>query len=247
MDAALVAGCALGGLAAGAVLDSLTGRIVASPAHVDAPEPAYVGGPAAPAPAPAPPAPRVPPAGEVVGSALATGAVFALLALRLGAAHQLAAYCALGAGLVALSVVDVRAGIIPRSILYPTLAVTALGLVAASGLDHRWRPLLDGAIGGGVCFAVFFALWWFTPRGIGYGDVRLAGTMGVALGWIGFGELYVGFLVAFALGALWGIVVMAVKGSGRRTRFAFGPALSAGALVAVAWGQWAVQLWLHHR
>jgi leader peptidase (prepilin peptidase)/N-methyltransferase len=246
MDAVLVTGCAAGGLAAGAVLDSLTGRIVRAPEPVAVLEPAYAGAPA-PEQAPLPPAPvRVAGAGEIALSALLTGGFFALLAFRLGPTHDLVAYCALAAGLVALSVVDARAGIVPRSILYPTLAATAVGFVAASALDHHWRPLLQAAVGGSACFAVFFALWWFFPRGLGFGDVRLAGVIGAALGWIGYGELYVGFLVAFLVGALSGVVVMAVRGTGRRTKFAFGPALSVGTAFGILWGPWAVHLWLHH-
>lgn len=248
MDAVLVTGCTVGGLAVGAVLDSLTGRIVPAPEPAAVAEPAYAG---APAPPPAPPqsvAPvaRVPSATEVALSAVLTGGLFALLAVRLGSAHQLVGYCALMAGLVAVSIVDARVGIVPRSILYPTFAACAVGLVAAGALDHRWRPVANGAIGGVGCFAVFFALWWFYPRGIGYGDVRLAGVMGAALGWIGFGELYIGFLAAFVVGAVIGVAVMAVRGTGRRTRFAFAPALSAGAAFGVLWGPWAVRLWLHH-
>jgi leader peptidase (prepilin peptidase)/N-methyltransferase len=190
---------------------------------------------------------RSPGAAELAVSALVTGAVFALLAIRLGAVPALAAYCALFAGLAAASVVDARLGIVPRSILYPTFAAMAVGLAAASAVDSHWRALGEAAIGGAAAFAVFFALWWFFPRGLGYGDVRLAGVMGAALGWIGFGEIYVGFLAAFVTGTVVGLVVMASQGTGRKTRFAFGPALGIGAAFGVLWGPWAVHLWLAHR
>jgi leader peptidase (prepilin peptidase)/N-methyltransferase len=252
VNVVLIAGCAAGGLVIGGFLDLLTGRIV-RPLE---PAIASAGGPTSAPAQPGPPVvpathldapPRTPGASELAVSALVTGAVFALLAIRLGAVPALAAYCALFAGLAAASVVDARLGIVPRSILYPTFAAMAVGLAAASAVDSHWRPLGEAAIGGAAAFAVFFALWWFFPRGLGYGDVRLAGVMGAGLGWIGFGEIYVGFLAGFLAGTVVGLAVMARQGTGRKTRFAFGPALSIGAAFGVLWGPWAVHLWLAHR
>lgn len=253
MNVALVTGCAAAGLVAGGFLDSLTGRIVRPPEPI--PDPG-TGGPVAPqpvsevglvvaAPGPVVVASRTPRAGELATSAAVTGAAFALLALRLGAVPALAAYCALLTGLVAVSVVDIRLGIVPRSVLYPTFGAMTAGLVAASAVDRHWGQLGRSAIGGAAAFAVFFALWWFFPRGLGYGDVRLAGVIGAALGWIGFGELYLGFLAGFAIGAVVGVALMVGRGTGRKTRLPFGPPLAAGAAIGVLWGHWAVHLWLH--
>jgi leader peptidase (prepilin peptidase)/N-methyltransferase len=241
VNLALVAGCSAGGLVIGGVLDSLSGRIVRAPDPETPTAEAVTQGSVATAVAT-----RVPSAVEVAGSALLTAVAFGLAAGRLGALPALAAYCALFAGLVALSVVDARIGIVPRSVLFPTFAATAVGLVAASGVDHRWGSLAHAALGGAIAFAVFFALWWFFPRGLGYGDVRLAGVMGAGLAWIGFGELYVGFLTAFAVGAAVGVTLMVRNGTGRKTRLPFGPPLAIGAAFGVLWGAWAVHVWLHH-
>lgn len=254
MNAALVVGCAAGGVLVGAVLDSLSGRIVRPP-EVTQPEIDGAADDPLAAPAHLPVttaitapvvATRVPGRRELGASALMTGLAFGLLAVRLGAVPALAAYCALMAGLVAVSVVDARIGIVPRAVLYPSFAAMAVGLLAASAVDSRWRPLGNAAIGGAAAFAVFFALWWFFPRGLGYGDVRLAGVLGTALGWIGFGEIYVGFLVGCACGAVLGVVLMVGRGTGRKTRLPFGPPLALGCAFGVLWGPWAVHLWLHH-
>ena len=254
MNVALVAGCGAAGLVAGGFLDSLTGRIVrppepaptdhqTGPGHPRSPH-AYEAGAATPVQVIV--APRAAGTIELIGSGIVTGAAFALLAIRLGAVPPLAAYCALLLGLVAISVVDVRLGIVARSVLYPTFGAMAAGLVSAAAADGRWRALGAAGIGGAGAFAVFFALWWFFPRGLGYGDVLLAGVMGAALGWSGFGELYGGFLVAFVAGTVVGVVLMARQGAGRKTRFAFGPSLTVGAAFGVLWGPWAVHIWLHH-
>ncbi len=256
MDAVVVAGSFVGGSVAGAVLCTLTGRIV-RPAP---PEPA----PSEPAPPdPAPPDPaaergavatvapgavavRVPPKLELAVSALLTGLWFALAAIRIGDVPALGAYCALGVGLVAASVVDARDGIVPRVIVFPTLAVAGGALVAASVAAAHEQPLLDAAIGGAIAFCVFFTLWWCFPRGLGYGDVRLAGLIGVALSWLGFGELYVGFLFAFVAGTVLGVALMVLQGTGRKTTLPFAPPLALGAAFGCFFGAWALHLWLPH-
>jgi leader peptidase (prepilin peptidase) / N-methyltransferase len=255
VDLALVVGCGLGGAVAGGALDTLTGRIVrpAPAAHGDGtsesdPERGSTG--AVPAPVPATsaafPRARVAPASEVVLSAALTALTFGVSAARLGAVPVLAGVCALLGGLIASSVVDVRLGILPRSIVYPTLGALAVGLLGAAAVDHQWRSLLHAGIGGVGSFVVFFGLWWVYPKGIGLGDVRVAGLMGAGLAWFGFGQLYVGFLAAFGIGAVVGLALMLRHGTGRKTRLAFGPALCAGTAIGIWWGAWIVHLWLHH-
>ena len=168
--------------------------------------------------------------------AVATAAVLAGFAVRLGTDTALAPYAVLAIGLVAMSAVDLERFIIPNRILYPTLALFAPLLVVASAADHRWGSLGRAAITGAVLFAAFFAVHLAVPRGMGFGDVRLAGLLGLATGWFGYGHAFVGFFAAFVLGAVIGIGVMAVTGGGRKTRIPFGPFLAAGAVVAVVWG-----------
>jgi leader peptidase (prepilin peptidase) / N-methyltransferase len=143
---------------------------------------------------------------------------------------------------VAVSITDLRTGLVPRRLLYPAALVVVGALVAASGAEGTWRPTLDGLIGGAVAFFVFAAIWWIYPKGLGFGDVRLAGLCGLALGYLGFRQLYLGFLAAFVLGAVAGLAVLAVRG---RRRFPFAPALAAGTMFGVLWGGWLGNLWLH--
>lgn len=189
-----------------------------------------------------PAAPRSVPKSEIAMVTVVTAAACALAAVRLGAVPSLAAYCALFGGLVAVSVADLRSGLVPRRILYPALGLVAVGLAAASADVGEWRPLLDAAIGAAVAFAVFYAIWWIYPKGLGFGDVRLAALCGLGLGFLGFRQLYVGFLAAFLFGALGGLFVLARRGA---RRFPFAPALAAGTAFGVLWGGWLGNLWLH--
>jgi leader peptidase (prepilin peptidase)/N-methyltransferase len=192
---------------------------------------------------PEPPAP--PRALERVGVAALTALLFGGAAARLGAVPVLAPACVLFAGLVAVSVCDIRVGLVPRKFVYPTLVLTAVGLLAASAVTSHWHPLLDAAIGAVAGFGVFFAIWFVAPRAMGFGDVRLAGLVGLSLGWLGLGAVYMGFLAAFIAGSVIGLVKMTVQHTGRKTVLPFGPALAVGGVVGVLWGPYLSNLWFH--
>ena len=88
-----------------------------------------------------------------------------------------------------------------------------------------------------VAYGSFFLLWWIHPRGLGYGDVRLSGVLGLALGYLGWGELVTGLYAGFLLGGVGGGLLTMLKVLGRRA-FPFGPFMVLGALAGVVWGPW---------
>ncbi|HXX91690.1 MAG TPA: A24 family peptidase [Acidimicrobiales bacterium] len=179
--------------------------------------------------------------------AIVTAVVFGALAWRFGAQPALAAYVVFAAGLIAISAVDLEHMRIPNRILYPTLLSTAVLLTVASAVDDRWGSLARGAIAGAAGFGAFFVVHLVVPKGMGFGDVRLAGLVGLGAGWLGLGHGFVAFATAFLLGAFIGLGVMIATGGGRKTKIPFGPFLAAGALVAVLWGgPVAAGLFHHH-
>jgi leader peptidase (prepilin peptidase) / N-methyltransferase len=177
-----------------------------------------------------------------VAAALVLGA----FAVRFGADVALAPYAVLGLALVAISAVDLERYIIPNRMVYPTLALVAPLLVLSSAVDHHWGSLARAAIAGAAAFVAFFVVHLIAPKGMGFGDVRLAGVLGLATGWLGLGHAFVGFFAGFVLGAVLGLLVVAVKGGGRKTRIPFGPFLAAGAVVAVVWGNPLANALFHH-
>ena len=250
----VVAACAIGGGLSGPLVDLAARRVPRAPAPgAEIPGPSMPTSPAAPTPPAAPAAPAVVATVArrtfpdlVVGEALVVAAVMAvvcgLAAVRVGAVPQLAATCVLAAGLVAVSVTDLRTGLVPRRLLYPTLVVEAVALAAASASLDDWRRMLTAVVGGGVTFVLFGAVWWISPKAMGFGDVRLAGLCGGALGWLGFAPLYLGFLAACVGGALMGLVLLVLRGT---HRLPFAPALAVGTMFGVLWGGWLGDLWLH--
>ena len=249
MNTPLVLGCGLGGAAIGSALGVLAARVPSpAPAAVTADAvAASEGGIAATAPVAAEDvsgAVRRAAAPDAVAAGVVTAGLLALAADHFGAVPALAAYCVLFAGLVAVSVVDLRVGLVPRTFLYPVAALLGVALVAASAVAGDWHALGEAVIGAAIAFAVFFVVWFLYPRGLGFGDVRLAAAIGLGLGWLGLLHLYVGFLVGFLAGVLFGLVVMARRGSGRKTRIPFATALALGAVVGVIWGGQIINAWL---
>ncbi len=87
-----------------------------------------------------------------------------------------------------------------------------------------------------VAFAAFFLLWFIYPRGMGFGDVRLSGVLGLALGYLGWSEWGVGLYGGFLLGAVIGGVLSLLKVVDRKG-YPFGPFMLVGALLGVLVGQ----------
>ena len=106
----------------------------------------------------------------------------------------------------------------------------------ASAVDDRWGSLARAAIAGAAAFAAFLVVHWPCPTA--WASVTCACRRArlrhrMARAWATPSS---GFLAAFVLGALVGVVAMAVSGAGRKTRIPFGPFLAAGAVLTVLWG-----------
>jgi leader peptidase (prepilin peptidase)/N-methyltransferase len=171
---------------------------------------------------------------EFLTAALCVGAVLA---------GEGTAQTALGIGLILLVVpialIDLETRLIPNRLTLPG-AVLALALGLA--LDPSGEPgrLIAGVAAGG--FLLLAALAY--PGGMGMGDVKLAGMMGLFLGSAVAPALFIALLSGTAVGA----VVIARKGAraGRKTAVPFGPFLALGAIVAVFAGQPLVHVYVNH-
>jgi leader peptidase (prepilin peptidase) / N-methyltransferase len=107
--------------------------------------------------------------------------------------------------------------------------------VLASALSVDWDSLLRAFMGWVVAGGLFVLLWFIYPKGMGYGDVRLSGVLGIALGWLGWAELLVGVYSGFLLGAFGGGLLALLRIVDRK-RYPFGPFMLAGAVVGVLLG-----------
>jgi leader peptidase (prepilin peptidase)/N-methyltransferase len=165
-----------------------------------------------------------------------TIALFVGLALRYHDSWVLPAFLAVAAGLVALSAIDLAHFLLPNRIVYP-LAVVTLALLTLGALgDGDWGALGRALLGGLAGMLTLGVLHVVSPRSMGFGDVKLAFVLGLALGWLGWGELVLGLFCGFLAGALVGVALIVLRRRGRKDHLPFGPFLAFGTLVVLLWG-----------
>mgnify|MGYP003602968185 CR=1 FL=1 len=168
---------------------------------------------------------------------LTTGLLFVLMTWNFGLTWELPAYLYFAAVGVALALIDLDTRRLPNVIVLPSYVVAGLLLLLPAIVDGRWNDYLNAWLGALALFAFYFLLAFVYPAGMGFGDVKLAGVLGLYLGWLGWGPLIVGAFLGFLLGALVGGGLMLAKRAGRKTAIPFGPFMIAGALIAVVFGQ----------
>jgi len=185
---------------------------------------------------------------------LLTGIAFAAVALRfapwealerpslaaIGPVAETLAFAVLAAVGIALAWIDIDTQRLPDAIVLPSYAVVGLLLAAAAAATAEWGSLLRAAAGAGILFGAYFAMAFACPAGRGLGDVKLAGLLGMALGWLGWGELAVGGFGAFLLGGAFALVLVALGRAGRGSGIPFGPWMLLASAVAVFAG---VPIW----
>ncbi|WP_333770488.1 A24 family peptidase [Streptomyces sp. IBSBF 2435] len=154
-----------------------------------------------------------------VGSAL----LCAGLAAATGPHPELVVWLALAPVWLTLALVDLRVFRLPDVLTLPAFAATAALLGAAALLpSHQgsWTRALLAAAAVGV---LYFLLFLINPSGMGFGDVKLAPTVALPLGWYGWGTVVAGTFAAFALGAVVGLALLLTGRATRKSPLPFGP------------------------
>ncbi|WP_030202222.1 A24 family peptidase [Streptomyces sp. NRRL S-87] len=173
---------------------------------------------------------------DPVRTAVLTAVVCGALAGAAGNVPEAAVWALLAPFAVLLALVDRAVHRLPDVVTLPLAAgaVALLGCAAlAPGAAGSWR---DGLLGGAALAAGYFVLFLINPDGMGFGDVKLALALGVALGWYGWGVLLVGAFLGFLYGGLYGLSLVLRGRAGRRTALPFGPFMAAGAFTGLLLG-----------
>jgi leader peptidase (prepilin peptidase)/N-methyltransferase len=166
-----------------------------------------------------------------------TGLLFAVMALRFGVDPELPAFLYLAAVGVALALIDIDVQRLPDSLTLPSIPVAAALLTVAAVTGDHPGALLRAGVGALALGGFYFVVWFAYPSGMGFGDVKLAPTLGAYLGWLGYGVLVTGAFLGFLFGGLFGIGLVLFKEGGRKTKVPFGPFMLLGTLTAVLVGQ----------
>lgn len=137
---------------------------------------------------------------------------------------------------VALTAIDIDVQRLPDVLVLPAYAIGALLFGAADLLRGDLTALGTAAAGAGGAFLLFLILRIVKPQGMGLGDVKLAGVIGLFLGQLGAAQLVVGIAAGFLLGGVFGVGLILTHRAGRASRIPFGPWMLAGAWVGVLGG-----------
>ncbi len=175
---------------------------------------------------------------------LATAGVFALITAHVGLDWDLPAFLYLAAIGVALTLIDLDVKRLPNAIVLPSYGVVAALLLVPAVAETAWWPYTRALVAMAVLYVVYLALALAYPGGMGFGDVKLAGVLGLYLGWVGWDALAVGVFAPFFLGALVSIVLILARRAGRKTQIPFGPYMIVGAFLALLWGRPLVEAYL---
>jgi leader peptidase (prepilin peptidase) / N-methyltransferase len=171
---------------------------------------------------------------------LGTGLLFALTAWLAGPTWILPALLYLAGISVALALIDIDTKRLPDAIVLPAYPVACALLALASwnpGGESDWPALVRAGIGAVVMFGIYFVTVLVYPAGMGFGDVKLAGVLGLYLGWFGWGALFVGWFAAFLLGGLFSIGLLVTGRARLKSGIPFGPWMLLGAGVGILVGQ----------
>jgi leader peptidase (prepilin peptidase)/N-methyltransferase len=168
---------------------------------------------------------------------LALGALWAFLAWRVGDAAGWAgipAYLLFAWLAVGLFWIDADVHRLPDGLVLPAYpAMLVLVVVATIGLGD-WGALVRALACMAGMYAVYLLLAVASPGSLGLGDVKLAGVIGLVLGWASVGTAVLGVLAGFLVGGLVAVVFLVGRRAGLRSHIAYGPSMLAGAFVALA-------------
>ncbi|MBI5871359.1 MAG: prepilin peptidase [Actinobacteria bacterium] len=175
---------------------------------------------------------------------LLTAVLWTLAGVEFGMSWELLPALLFVSSLVAIYYIDLDHYIIPNVIVLPVAVIGLAANIAISltGDDTvpSWQPWYAYLAAGLMSATFFFVVALLKPGGMGMGDVKLAGMMGFFLGEYTLVGLFLGFLI----GAITGVVLMAVGIKGRKSRIPFGPFLAIGAVIALFFGADILDFWM---
>lgn len=171
---------------------------------------------------------------------LVVSALFALGAARFADASGLvlAGYLLFFTAAVALCTIDLDVLRLPDAIVGGALALALPVVTVASVLDGGPERIRYALVGAGFYFAFLLVAHLAFPRGMGFGDVKLAALLGLHVGWLATSGVAAVMLVLYAmllgflLGSAVGVVLFAFRGGSRH--YPFGPFLIGSAIVVIS-------------
>ena len=166
-----------------------------------------------------------------------TGILFTFLYLRYGFGIEFLVMAAVVSLMLVVAIIDLEHGLILNKIIYPAIIIlllispfwTELGLSRSfPGTPELLASFLNSLAAGMGAFLVFLMITMIYPAGMGGGDVKLAGLIGLL---VGFPGVLLALWMAVVAGGLMAITLLVLGKKGRKDSIPFGPFMAAGALV----------------
>jgi len=184
---------------------------------------------------------------EVLG-----GLVFFLAYWRFGLRAEFAVTAFWCCIFLVIIFIDWEHKLILNKVTYPAMVVALVLLAVDSAWPQLsllgnlffipWPSILSGVIAGAIGFIFFLIVLLINPRGMGMGDVKLAGLIGLVTG---FPFVIVALLIGIILGGLVAVVLLVFKLKGRKDVIAYGTFLAIGPMVTLLWGPQLLHWYLH--
>lgn len=162
--------------------------------------------------------------------------VFTAVSVRIGWNWALPAFWLFAWTVVCIAIIDASTRKIPNRLTYPLTPALAVLLVVAALLAGEPGWALRALFGGLLAFASLLAMAVLRPGSMGMGDVKLAGFIGLGLGYLGLAHVVLGLVSAFLIGGVAAIVLLSLRARSPKDMLPFGPYLAAGALLSVVVG-----------
>ena len=166
---------------------------------------------------------------------VATALIFALLYWHFGLSAELGVMIFYACVFTVIFVIDLEQGIIPNKVVYPGMVVALLLAI------HPWPWLTQvielgiasAALGGAIGFALFLLIAIISRGGMGWGDVKLVGLIGLATG---FPLVFFSIILGAILGGIAAVALVIAKKRKFKETLPFGPFLALAAMVTLLWG-----------
>lgn len=134
-----------------------------------------------------------------------------------------------------LAFIDLDVHRLPDRIQLPAYPILAALLALCSLATGDWGALVRAVVAGLTLFVLFFVLAILPGGGIGFGDVKLAGLLGLLLGWLSWAQVFITVMATFLIGGVVAALLLATRSKGRSEEFAYGPSMLLGAVVALVY------------
>lgn len=177
--------------------------------------------------------------GLAIWLAVAAALMAGVVAWRIDHAELLPVWVLIAGVGAWLTYIDWRTRLLPLNIVVPTYLAAALLVGLGALLLQDAQVFVRALVANIIVYVIFRVLYWIGSRffggAFGYGDVRLSGVLSLGLGSISASAVLVGMYAGFILGAVFGVVLSALKIIDSKG-YAFGPYMVVGAVIGAAWG-----------